>query len=854
MKKTLRLFSSLVVMTIMFLGVSSKINAVEIPQSVTLTGSTPMANGYNLFTVEPSGGTHAYCLDINNPAPSYGSTMSIFDLNQVFGQATVNKMVAVIRASEDPNYNFGLSEIDSFYVTQAALWYAEKGSTPMHETLRNSSYYGDAYNKLLNAIEQANNGTDFTKGSGSISIGANGALTNSMHEVNIGGKKYLLSDSEFVVSAPGNYTVTVEGGYLADKNGNTALNSVASLSTNDSFKIIIPIGDEEKGNVSANFSVITNEAYVLGYQLHGYQSITTSGLQRLALLFTNRDHLSTNYSVSGSYENQKKSDIKIAKVNKENKLIAGAKLGIYKKSSDSNEVLVGSYDSTTDYITVSLGQGEYVLKEISAPKGYLLNPNGIEFSIDDKGNLVSGGKTVSNKTLTIVNELPKIKIRKVNENKVDIKGAEIVICNYDSETKKESNCNYKWTTDGTVKELTIGVDFGSIEDGSYIIKELSAPRGYEISAPKVITVKDGKIFGDLQKDTVVIVDKSYVDVSKTDATGQKEIAGAHMRLFNRKGELVEEWTSEVKSHRVSGLVIGETYEIVEELAPKGYVPLSTSIKFRITDEGKVETLNCETAGDNNSEVGSAISCSVMSSEDILKIKNDVTKLKISKIDVTNKEELPGATLKILNMDGTPVYQDGKILEWVSTNEPHYIEMLPVGKYRLVETIVPEGYAATTNEIQFEVKAESGIQTVVFENDVTKVLISKKDFTTGKEIEGATLQILNADGTPLYQNGELVKWVSTAEPHYIERLPIGKYILVEVLPANGYQGDMVVDGMVTSKYEFEIKDNTILKIDVYNKIMDTPNTGLDVSGTYVIGSIVMLFGIGTIAISRRKNEI
>ena len=66
MKKTFKLFLSLIIMTVVFLGISCKVKAVEIPQSVKLTGSVPMANGYHLFTVEPSGGTHAYCLDITN--------------------------------------------------------------------------------------------------------------------------------------------------------------------------------------------------------------------------------------------------------------------------------------------------------------------------------------------------------------------------------------------------------------------------------------------------------------------------------------------------------------------------------------------------------------------------------------------------------------------------------------------------------------------------------------------------------------------------------------------------------------------------------------------------------------------
>lgn len=85
--------------------------------------------------------------------------------------------------------------------------------------------------------------------------------------------------------------------------------------------------------------------------------------------------------------------------------------------------------------------------------------------------------------------------------------------------------------------------------------------------------------------------------------------------------------------------------------------------------------------------------------------------KISKIDVTNSKELPGATLVITKKDS-----DEKIETWVSTTEPHYT-YLPDGDYKLCETIAPKGYALNTECVNFTVTSDK-ITTVEMKNEPT----------------------------------------------------------------------------------------------------------------------------------------
>ena len=83
--------------------------------------------------------------------------------------------------------------------------------------------------------------------------------------------------------------------------------------------------------------------------------------------------------------------------------------------------------------------------------------------------------------------------------------------------------------------------------------------------------------------------------------------------------------------------------------------------------------------------------------------DDTTKVRISKRDITNDEELAGASLQIIK-DGTVIE------EWVSTNEAHYIEaVLTAGEtYTLHESVPADGYVIA-NDVEFTVNEDGSIQ-------------------------------------------------------------------------------------------------------------------------------------------------
>ena len=149
-----------------------------------------------------------------------------------------------------------------------------------------------------------------------------------------------------------------------------------------------------------------------------------------------------------------------------------------------------------------------------------------------------------------------------------------------------------------------------------------------------------------------------------------------------------------------------------------------------------------------------------------------TRVKISKADITTHEEIPGATLRVLDKDGNVVD------EWVSEDAPHYMEAVLVAgeTYTLEETLVPDnsGYVPA-NSIRFTVEDDGKVQHVFMQDDYTKVQISKTDIATGKEISGAKLKITDTDGKTI------AEWVTDGTPHNMERIPMGTYTLTETMP-------------------------------------------------------------------------
>lgn len=165
-------------------------------------------------------------------------------------------------------------------------------------------------------------------------------------------------------------------------------------------------------------------------------------------------------------------------------------------------------------------------------------------------------------------------------------------------------------------------------------------------------------------------------------------------------------------------------------------------------------------------------------------ENEPTVFEFTKTSLTDGTEVEGAKLQITD-------EAGKVVDsWTSGKEPHIICELVVGKtYTMTETLPADGYV-TAEKITFTVEDTGEVQKVEMKDNVTKVEISKTD-ADGKELPGAALVILDEEGK------EVERWTSKDKAHYMERLPIGTYILREEKAPEGY--------LVAEDVKFEVKD-------------------------------------------------
>ena len=328
-------------------------------------------------------------------------------------------------------------------------------------------------------------------------------------------------------------------------------------------------------------------------------------------------------------------------------------------------------------------------------------------------------------------------------------------------------------------------------DSRYYIKELAAPDGYVTDQePQEFTFEYQGSGTSVAEYAFTFEDEqTTVELSKADLTDKKELPGASLKVTDEDGNTVDEWVSKEEAHIIKGLIVGKKYKMTETKPADGYVT-AESIEFTVENTKEVQKHQ---------------------------MLDDVTKVEISKKDITDSSEVPGAKLIILDKDGK------KVESWTSTDKPHMVEKLPVGEYTLREEQAPDGYLIA-EDVKFTVKDTGKVQKIKMKDahPYGKLVIKKTDSTSKTALPGAEFELrekesgkvvekLVTDKTGTATSGKIP--IATYKNGKVEKTV--EYILVETKAPNGYE--------LSSKKEeirFEYKDGKTKVIEIVKEIKNT----------------------------------
>lgn len=278
---------------------------------------------------------------------------------------------------------------------------------------------------------------------------------------------------------------------------------------------------------------------------------------------------------------RKTGQITITKTGENNKKLSGAVFEIKaaKDIKTAGGTTLVAADTVVDTVTTDgngsaaskqLELGQYIVKEKTAPDGYVLDTTEHAVTLDDSHTSVN---------VAVQNQKNAIVLQKVSKNDGTVmEGVTFHIWNDDKSYDKtqKTDSNGRITIDG-------------VKDGTWHYQETATKDGYVLdNAVKDFTVSDGKVNG--QSNLTITVENDYtkLDLAKVDSGTGENISGAKLSLLDSNGRLVESWTSGSTPHRIEKLKPGQ-YTLREDQAPD-YYKLADPITFTLESKADTQTI------------------------------------------------------------------------------------------------------------------------------------------------------------------------------------------------------------------------------------------------------------------------
>lgn len=482
-------------------------------------------------------------------------------------------------------------------------------------------------------------------------------------------------------------------------------------------------------------------------------------------------------------ENTKKPGLSIQKIDAETrKPLANA---VFKLSRANGDIIKESIvtDSNGKALIEGLDAGDYVVTEVTAPGGYILDGNSRTVSLE-------AGETY---TLTIENrKKPGLLIKKVDaETKKPLAGASFKVTRGDGSIVRE---NATTDVDGIAH-------LPELETGTYIITETNAPSGYVIDeTPKTVQLREGQTY-----EVIFTNSRSYgLQIRKTIKGMNKPLSGCVFKVTKANGEVIGKYTTNSSGlATVNGLEDG-VYVVTEISCPEGY-RLDSTPQNVIVKSGQLATVEFE-----NEKLAS---------------------IRIKKIDAVTKKGIYGVRFLVKD-------ESNNLIGEYSTDQDGYIELddiLTDGKseveLKIEEIAAAQGYVMDSTVRTLRVRRGQTTELVVENTPVLgQIQVVKKSSQDnpitnqlkGSLLSGAVFEIENAE------TGRVVDTITTDSRGIAASnpLPLGRYFVRESKAPRFYQ-------LNTQKAEVKLKvEGDVVRIEMYNDAASI-KTSIKKTGNYTV---------------------
>ncbi len=321
--------------------------------------------------------------------------------------------------------------------------------------------------------------------------------------------------------------------------------------------------------------------------------------------------------------NMKDKQVKVSKTTAGGDEVVGASMQI--RDEFGNIIDEWISDGKEHYATGLVEGKKYILHEDLAPTGFNL-ANDFEFEVseekenqtvemidtlnevskvDEKGNLLKGAEmtVTSNKTKNIIDKwisgqhIFDVTDEMKSQLKETGKAEGMYVDDEDStvqysiaKNKGKDDYTVMFVEDGITTYTNIDLDgnetrhmIQGLEAGEeYVLKETKTPDGYATFKTQTFTAEEGK-----DTSLSMVDEDTKGEVSKQDITTKKELEGAKLKVTDKDGKVIDEWTSGKQPHMIKNLTAGETYTLTEVIAPKNY-KIAESLRFTVKDTGKIQ--------------------------------------------------------------------------------------------------------------------------------------------------------------------------------------------------------------------------------------------------------------------------